>query len=129
MCWKNIKSMVEECSDNSDDIILPYKYGEDIVLERIESRQGAFGSVRCNVPRTIVRHSPTGYNFGYSGSGPADLALNILLLFEDLHFADECYQEFKFNFVANIDQDRGGVIKFDRIKDWISRKKINLFNH
>jgi len=30
-----------------------------------------------NVPRLISRHSPTGFAWGYGGSGPADLALNI----------------------------------------------------
>ena len=31
-----------------------------------------------NVPHLVVHHSPTGYEWGYGGSGPADLALNIL---------------------------------------------------
>lgn len=50
----------------------------------------------------IVRHSPTGMNFGYGGSGPADLALSIL---EDVfrgrvELADLFYMEFKWEFVA-----------------------------
>jgi hypothetical protein len=31
-----------------------------------------------NVPHLVIHHSPTGYAWGYGGSGPADLALNIL---------------------------------------------------
>jgi hypothetical protein len=31
-----------------------------------------------NVPHLVIHHSPTGYEWGYGGSGPADLALNIL---------------------------------------------------
>ena len=34
--------------------------------------------VLTNVPHLVVHHSPTGYEWGYGGSGPADLALNIL---------------------------------------------------
>ena len=31
-----------------------------------------------NLPKHIVRHSPTGMTWGYGGSGPADLALSLL---------------------------------------------------
>lgn len=33
--------------------------------------------LRTNVKRTVIHHSPDGFEIGYSGSGPADLALNI----------------------------------------------------
>lgn len=31
-----------------------------------------------NVPQLAVEHSPTGLSWGYMGSGPSDLALNII---------------------------------------------------
>src|SRR5579862_9119212 len=31
-----------------------------------------------NVPWSVVSHRPSGFEWGYGGSGPADLALNIL---------------------------------------------------
>lgn len=31
-----------------------------------------------NVPHLVVYYSPSGYEMGYVGNGPADLALNIL---------------------------------------------------
>ena len=34
-----------------------------------------------NVPWTVIQHSPDGFEWGYEGSGPADLALNILNAF------------------------------------------------
>lgn len=34
--------------------------------------------VWANVPCLVVHHSPDGFEYGYAGSGPADLALNIL---------------------------------------------------
>ncbi len=44
----------------------------------------------------ICKHSPDGFNFGYGGSGCADLALSILTDFlEDPHTAELVYQEFK----------------------------------
>lgn len=38
------------------------------------------GGRRCltNVPHHVVHHSPSGFEFGYGGSGPADLAPNLL---------------------------------------------------
>ena len=38
------------------------------------------GTVACSIPHHHVHHSPTGFEIGYGGSGPADLALNILAL-------------------------------------------------
>ena len=49
----------------------------------------------------IRNHSPDGFNWGYGGSGPAQLALAILLDFTgDSEAAQDRYQEFKFAFVA-----------------------------
>ena len=45
----------------------------DIICTR-----GADGAVTCSLPQTHTHHSPTGFEIGYGGSGPADLALNIL---------------------------------------------------
>ncbi|RKZ08822.1 hypothetical protein DRQ25_08140 [Candidatus Fermentibacteria bacterium] len=36
------------------------------------------GTPITNVPWLVIDHSPTGFNWGYGGSGSADLALNIL---------------------------------------------------
>lgn len=51
----------------------------------------------------IVRHSPTGFNWGYGGSGPADTALSIMTdVFEgNLELADIFYFDFKWDFVAS----------------------------
>lgn len=48
----------------------------------------------------VRNHSPDGFNWGYGGSGPAQLALAILL--EYLPHEDACnlYQDFKFSVVA-----------------------------
>lgn len=35
------------------------------------------GTVYTNVPHYVVHHSPNGFEIGYPGSGPADLALNL----------------------------------------------------
>lgn len=47
-----------------------------------------------------VRHSPTGYEWGYLGSGPADLALSILWDFMGHEPTRADYMCFKDQFVA-----------------------------
>lgn len=48
----------------------------------------------------LINHSPDGFNWGYPGSGPAQLALAILLLFMPEVYAVGLYQQFKFRVVA-----------------------------
>ena len=49
----------------------------------------------------LVNHSPTGFQWGYCGSGPSQLALALLLdVTGDPEVAQELYQQFKREFVA-----------------------------
>ena len=49
----------------------------------------------------VVRHSPTGLEWGYGGSGPSDLALSILTDYlGDQTLADKVYQRFKSDVVS-----------------------------
>ena len=43
----------------------------------------------------LARHSPTGFEWGYEGSGPAQLALALLAYEYNDHAAQHHYQEFK----------------------------------
>lgn len=68
-----------------------------------------------------VRHSPDGFEFGYGGSGPSDTALNLLAMFIPVKEAtrDGLYNDFKFAFVANVDQEKGGEVDGNAIREWI----------
>lgn len=68
----------------------------------IGTRQG--GS-RALAPRHDLRnHSPTGFNWGYGGSGPAQLALALLAdVLGDDERALAVYQNFKWRVVARLD--------------------------
>lgn len=49
----------------------------------------------------LYNHSPDGFQWGYQGSGPAQLALAILLdLTEDPDLSVRLHQEFKRHFIA-----------------------------
>lgn len=67
------------------------------------------------------RHSPDGFEFGYGGSGPAECALNLLAEFIGVKNATEngLYQDFKFAFIAPLDQEKGGVIPAEEIRMWV----------
>ncbi len=52
----------------------------------------------------IRNHSPDGFNWGYGGSGPAQLALAILLKVCSREVALQNYQHFKWQHIANLPQ-------------------------
>jgi len=72
--------------------------------------------------RHLVRHSPDGFNWGYGGSGPADLARSIIA--DALGIDDPnptVYQEFKRSFVASWG-DRWEISQ-DEIREWVRSVK------
>ena len=59
----------------------------------------------------LYGHSPDGFEWGYEGSGPAQLALAILADYSgDGAFALHYYQEFKRRLIANLDKNINTVI-------------------
>lgn len=118
----------------------------DITFRRNDLKVAVF-----NIPTVHFHHSPTGMEFGYGGSGPADCALNILALFLPVEpgavsgddyvdpgfqgpFKTKCWggtyvsgeaydlhQEFKRDFIERLPEE-GGVIKGEAIEQWIADK-------
>lgn len=88
-----------------------------------------------NVPRSVVSHSPDGFEWGYGGSGPADLALNVLNAFvppgtDGLPpvkcFRGVCsktayrlHQRFKEEIISSLPH-QGGMIPCSVIEDWLA---------
>lgn len=54
-------------------------------------------------------HSPNGFNWGYEGSGPAQLALAIVLELD----LSEKYQDFKCRVISLIPQQQSFEIEFE----------------
>lgn len=50
----------------------------------------------------VRNHSPDGFNWGYGGSGPAQLALAICIELFGQQAAQRIYQDFKFMLIAPI---------------------------
>lgn len=71
-------------------------------------------------------HSPTGFEWGYEGSGPAQLALAILLdlaqTVEEEQAALEGYQQFKRDMIALLPQKRWELTEAS-IRQWQAQAK------
>ena len=67
----------------------------------------------------IRNHSPDGFAWGYGGSGPAQLALAILLKFTDRKKAIGLYQAFKWDIISKL--PRGSFeLSIERVEEWIN---------
>ncbi len=109
-------------------------YKKQLQKEGFDIRRGPEG-VMTNVPHLVIEHSPTGFEFGYAGSGPADLALNILEATlrvvghkgdKATCFRGRCFrlamglhQAFKWQFIAPMNRETGAAIPFRTVVDWI----------
>ena len=66
----------------------------------------------------INKHSPDGFNWGYGGSGPADLAYAILYDLYGKEFADQNYQRFKWDVIAEFTQGEAWQLTEEEIENW-----------
>lgn len=64
----------------------------------------------------LRKHSPSGFGWGYGGSGPAQLALAIMADFlEDDEAAQTVYQAFKAEVIARIPSDAAWELTGEQI--------------
>lgn len=116
---KTAKSTTDECKGCKPVPAFP-GFDDDIVCSI-----GPDGTPRVNVPHRIVHHSPTGFAWGYAGSGPAELALNALSMYIGEEAAKDggLYQEFKRRFIATLPEE-GGTIKYGDIKKFLDEQGL-----
>ena len=70
----------------------------------------------------LVNHSPTGFNWGYGGSGPAQLSLAILLSYtKDKDYSLRNYQKFLGDFISKI-KSKEWEISNKQLADWIKKE-------
>lgn len=71
----------------------------------------------------LHEHSPDGFEYGYGGSGPSQLALGILLdVLGNPQEALKYYQEFKWKFIATAPFE-GFVITSMEVEAWYQEQK------
>jgi len=86
--------------NNCDIAYVGYQQSGQAIVEKRP------GQERLTPERSLalVNHSPSGFEWGYGGSGPAQLALALLLDYTgDEAFALDHYQEFKTEVVSQLD--------------------------
>lgn len=124
--------MADRESEYENEQLSESQYPLDESIVCIRGKNG----LMTNVPCLVKHHSPTGYEIGYGGSGPADFALNIIenllrrIGYEGKTTNDtwdkrrifaksyELHQDFKWAFVATLPRD-GGSIKTNDAIAWI----------
>lgn len=67
----------------------------------------------------INNHSPDGFSWGYGGSGPAQLALAILLDAYDEELAKNLYQDFKWDVISKFPMEQSWELPLEEIELWI----------
>ena len=73
----------------------------------------------------VIDHSPTGFEWGYGGSGPSQLALAILIEATDSEeTALQYYHDFKFEVIANAPDD-SWTITGEWIQKWLDKKQLS----
>jgi len=118
----------DEFSDEEDSSI---PLSQMLVLRRDGDDDHAI--VRTNVPHLVVHHSPSGFEWGYGGSGPADLALNICQWYlnhmgyegeKSECFDGNCFslafvlhQDFKWKFITSAPHN-GITIPMEDLAQW-----------
>ena len=81
---------------------------------------GVTSALLPNASLKLANHSPTGFSWGFSGSGPAQLALALLLDATSIpETALAYYQEFKSAIVAGWDFNGSWVIFRSDIINWL----------
>ena len=108
-------SRVKTGDDQTQVMAIVWEAGDPRLLDPKPSQQ-------------LHNHSPAGFEWGYCGSGPAQLALAMLLDFTgDEEVALNNYQAFKSQFIAPLSQeDTRWTITGSDIADFLHQRSIRL---
>lgn len=80
-------------------------------------------------PSLKIRDHSVVFEWGYLGSGPAQLALALLLdALSDPETAKKYYYDFKFNVVSRFKKDEWEITG-EEIREWLERTKARELQH
>ena len=96
-----------------------------VVVHRLDEK-GKIKVEELDKRLDLRNHSPTGFEWGYGGSGPSQLALAILADLTDDETAMRHYQFFKQGVISRLDQDRTWILaasviraRIDKQEEWM----------
>lgn len=81
---------------------------------------------RVGLLKHRLRHSPDGFQIGYGGSGPADLARSILWDVLDSEPEPIVYHAFKFDVIAKLTGGESFVIYESDVRAWLDTRDSTL---
>jgi hypothetical protein len=86
-----------------------------------------FAECKKSYPLPIAHKHSEDFEWGYGGSGPAELAYCILLdLLNDKREAEQYYQQFKWKFISSIQTDVW-TIASEQIEIWLQIQRKERF--
>ena len=130
--------------DDKNDLLLYYegsRQRRDLkVTAFYEAQEAGLLGLPVKFRPEIATHSPDGFEWGYTGSGPAELAKQMLLHFygdletitrqevlDGMHPTAYIYQLFKWQFIAKLSR-YNWTIMAEEIRQWLEKPDIvNLF--
>jgi hypothetical protein len=89
------------------------------------SRRAVGDLLKPDLSQKLRNHSPDGFNWGYGGSGPAQLALAILLDVCGKGRALQLYQQFVGDVVARLPRNEWEISSIE-IEYWLGDRKRGL---
>src|SRR5215216_7288304 len=111
----------------------------DARIEGVTCWRASDGTARSSIPQRHVHYAPTGFDWGFGGSGPADLALNVLARFLPLapdatgvalrdgssisEAAWALHEAFKYDLIATLPCS-GGHLTAETIRAWINAHRF-----
>lgn len=70
----------------------------------------------------LANHSPTGFQWGYGGSGPAQLALAMLAYLYDDDTAQRYHQAFKWDVIIRLPMNEPFTLDTQSVRDWMEQQ-------
>src|SRR5215211_670087 len=112
---------------------------EDALIGGVSCWRAPDGTAKSSLPQRHVHYAPAGFDWGFGGSGPADLALNVLARFLPLapeatgvvlrdgssvsEAAWALHQAFKYDLLVTLSRS-GGHLTPETIRAWITMHPI-----
>lgn len=128
---RNYQASIDEtarrtgCTPQSQRVYYGWRDGGGAAHARVHLPGGRVGDLPLRLD--LANHSPDGFEWGYGGSGPSQLALAILADCCGDETAMEHYQEFKSAFIALLPRNGSRCdswrIKQEEIVAWLATKK------
>ena len=95
----------------------------DVIQGHWRTREVYLAGGRLNPSESlaVARHSPNGFAWGCGSSGPAQLALAILLQATNRETAVAHYQAFKWDVIAKLPQGDFSL-RLAKVRDWLASR-------